>query len=121
STCETRPGTSACARDPGQAPRVAIYASRDKHANYLDPDVCARNCFDACAAGPVDESMALVNAGEAAAPLCRDLSAPGALLIRADAGWDASLLHFDPWSPSTFGDAGHVDNQLETLIAPPGL
>jgi hypothetical protein len=121
STCETRAGTSACARDGSDEPRVAIYSSRDKHANYLDPGVCESNCYDACAAGPVDDSLVLVDAGAADAPLCTDLSAGAGALIVPGAGWSPSLLHFDPWSTGDFGGAGNIRNQLETLIAPAGL
>lgn len=117
STCETRPGTSACAGDGG---RVAIFSSRDKHANYLDIDTCEGNCLDHCGKGPVDESPVLVDVGEADAPLCTDLSSGPTPLTNASA-WDPVLVHFNPWSQDTFADAGHIRDQLENLVAPAGL
>ena len=119
STCQTAPGTSACA--PTGSDRTAVYSSRAKHANYLFPEVCAGNCLDDCAAGPVDPAPLLVDVGEPEAPLVHDLSSDATMMISTAGGWHAPLLHFDPWMAGLFGDAGHVREQLEKLLAPVGL
>jgi hypothetical protein len=116
STCEAAPGTGACA-DPAVG-RVIIYSSRNKHANYFSQDACDINCLDQCAPGLLDTTPRLLDVGSSEAPLSHDLTADG-LIVDGD-GWDPALLHFDPWSAGTFGDAGHVDDQLLKLVAPAG-
>ena len=122
STCVTAPGTSGCGDGGAQ---IRLFASRDKHATYLDRETCARNCFDDCADGPVDPAPFLLDVGQPDAPLATDLTsaltASGAPLVSAAAGWDFSLSHFNPWSGANFGQAGRVGDQLRDMIAPPGL
>ena len=120
STCQTAPGTSACA--PTGEAQTAVYSSRDKHSNYLFPDVCDSNCLDECAAGPSDPALLLIDVGEPRAQMVSDMtSEAGGMMITEARGWETPLLHFDPWSPALFGDGGHVSEQLENVLAPTGL
>ncbi len=119
STCSAVPGSSACATATpgGGPPRVIVYSSREKHGNYLDIATCGGNCFDTCADGPL-VSAALLDLGQPEAPLSNDLTTAG--LVTAAKGWEAPLLHFDPWSTGDFGGAGVMRNQLIDLVAPAG-
>src|SRR5262249_43983063 len=117
STCETGPGMRACA--PEGAARTLVFASANKHANYLDIETCRGNCVDRCAPGPIDLETPLLDVGQPEAPLTTDLTRSG--LLVASMGWSPQLLHFDPWSSGNFGDAGRVRAQLLELTAPPGL
>lgn len=117
SSCETAPGTRLCA--PPRGDHVVIYSSRNKHAHYLDRDVCDRNCFDRCGDDLKPPQPALLDVGQEASPLVTNLTTAG-FVLAAD-GWDPSLLDYDPWSPGVFGGAGHVREQLRDVIAPAGL
>lgn len=117
SSCETAPGTRLCAPPGGD--RVVLYASRNKHAHYLDRDVCDRNCFDHCGEASMPPEPALADVGQEATPLVTDLTSDG-MILAAD-GWDPSLLDYDPWAPGDFGGAGRIREQLRDVLAPAGL
>jgi hypothetical protein len=119
SSCEAAPGTAACA-EPGSTslpPEVVIWASSDKHANYLSTSTCGDNCFDSCSAG---ERLTgpLLNVGEPDHPLVHDLTDQG--FVTAANGWNAQLLHFDPWGSAEFSGGGRTDTPLAEQLAPSG-
>lgn len=90
-----------------------VFASVDKHGNYLSEDVCDGACFftSTCDLATVPPAPVLVNAGEPDAPLTNDLTAAG--LITAANGWtNAELMNYDPWGSADFGDAGNVADDL---------
>ena len=123
SSCTSQPGAAGCAlTPPGESePVVAIFASRDKHAHYLFAGTCERNCADHCAAGKriTPSTTRLINAGEPEHAMVHDLSA-GEGFVTVARGWDARLLHHDPWSTGAFGGAGHIAKQLTTFLAATG-
>jgi hypothetical protein len=112
SSCETAAGTSSCGNGSDE---VTVYASRDKHANYLSTDTCSDNCFDECGTGD-RLTGPLLDAGEPDHPKVTDLTLQG--FVRD--GWDKSLQHFNPWSTVEFAGGGRLDRPLTTLLAPPG-
>lgn len=90
-----------------------VHFSTGKHGAYLSEAACDRSCFftNFCTppASPVEPPM--INVGEPAAPLVRDLTAAG--VITATAGWsEPSLFGFDPWGGLEFGGAGNVTDDL---------
>ncbi len=118
-TCGTCGGLSACERmTPTDSP--TLYSSKDKHAGYVSLSGCGTlTCLDTCAMGR-RTGVPLVNVGEPAAPLVRDLTDAG--FITAANGWtDQTLFHFDPWGAPDFGNAGNVRGDLEdsAFVTPP--
>ena len=92
----------------------AVFYSRGKHGAYLSEAACDNACFltNQCLLAPTPTEPPLLNAGEPAAPLVRDLTTAG--LITAAAGWtEPTLMHYDPWGPDDFGGAGSVRSDLE--------
>jgi hypothetical protein len=118
SSCETAVATNECG-DKGSAPsEVVIYASREKHANYLSTATCGGNCFDSCSAGERIIGP-LLNVGEPGHPLVTDLTTQG--FVQGADGWAKELLHFNPWGSVEFSGGGRIDKPLSDLTAPPGL
>jgi hypothetical protein len=119
STCETGAATGACGSTSGAgaSPEVVIYASANKHANYLSVDTCNGNCLDRCDAGERITGP-LLDVGQPGHPLASDLTSQG--FVQPSSGWAEQLLHFDPWSTSEFGGGGQLAHPLTDLIAPPG-
>jgi hypothetical protein len=113
-TCETAAGTGACAAP--WAGEIVVWASRNKHANYFTVDECTDTCFDTCALGVVDGALPMLDVGTPDVPRTHDIAG----FLSAEAGWHPELLHYDPWGPATFGDAGYVRDQLVSLVAPAG-
>jgi hypothetical protein len=94
-------------------PWPVVYASRDKHGNYLFDADCDGSCFFTNECEPAASSPVpmLVNAGEPQRQLIGDLTAAG--LITAANGWtSAGLFDFDPWGPDDFGSAGNIASDL---------
>jgi hypothetical protein len=117
SSCQTAPAMGACG-EPGSTsspPEVVIYASADKHANYLSPNTCGNNCFDSCDQGARIWGP-LLNVGEPDHPMVTDLTTQGFV---QGSDWAAELQHFNPWGVPEFAGGGHVDNELNQ-VAPPG-
>jgi hypothetical protein len=119
SSCETAAGTGACGETPSAStpPEVIIWASQNKHANYLSTATCENNCLDGCSAGTRIIGP-LLNVGEPDRPLVSDLTTQG--FVQAADGWGPDLLHFDPWGPKEFVGGGSLAKPLTTLLAPPG-
>jgi hypothetical protein len=119
SSCETAAASGACGEPASvtSPPEIVIYASRDKHANYLSRSTCSDNCLDSCSPGERVWGP-LVNVGEPDHPTVRDLTALG--FVQSASGWANQLLHFDPWGTSELGGGGRLDNPLTNLTAPPG-
>jgi hypothetical protein len=118
SSCDTRAGTSACAYDEAGAPDgMVVFSSASKHASYLARSTCSDNCLDSCSPG---ERLTgpLLDVGEPDRPMVNDLTDQG--FVRAADGWDAKLLHFNPWSTAEFAGGGRLDQPLENNLAPPG-
>jgi hypothetical protein len=119
STCAAPAGTGACASSPlGGPPEVVIYLSKDKHSTYLDTQTCDSNCFGSCNVVAFAPRLPMLDVGQPTQPLTTDLTSAG--LIEESDGWPPALLHFDPWTSNTFGAAGHVADQLVSIVAPPG-
>jgi hypothetical protein len=128
SSCTAQMATSACAYSdssaastPGggaaSAPgEMTIFSSTNKHANYLSLSTCSDNCFDRCSMGERITGP-LLNVGEPDHPLVTDLTTQGFV---AGPGWDASLMHINPWGKTEFGGGGRLDVPLESHLAPPG-
>jgi hypothetical protein len=118
SSCDAAAGTSACSEQGQTQPssEIVIYASRDKHANYLSSGTCDDNCLDQCSTGQRIAGP-LLNVGEPDHPLVTDLTTQG--FVQAD-GWDPQLLHFNPWSSADFAGGGRLDQPLTNRLAPPG-
>jgi hypothetical protein len=116
-TCGPCGGQDACttATRNGQAYPV-VFASKDKHGNYVFESGwggCDGACFltNWCTQNSTPLDPPLVNVGEPAHPLVRDLTAAG--FIDAAHGWtEADLMHYDPWGDADFGGAGNVKSQL---------
>ena len=119
SSCETSPGTAACAESPNASspPEVLVWSSQNKHANYLSTTTCSGNCLDGCSAG-ARLTGPLLDVGEPDHPLVRDLTTQG--FVNAADGWAAELLHADPWGTAEFSGGGRLDTPLTNLLAPPG-
>ena len=94
-----------------------IYASAEKHANYLSTSTCADNCLDRCSQGQ-RLTGPLLNVGEPDHPTVRDLTAQG--FVQGADGWARQLLHADPWGTAEFSGGGRLDQPLTNLLAPPG-
>jgi hypothetical protein len=119
SSCDAQAGTSACgfADGDGGVGEMIVYASAAKHASYLSSSTCIDNCFDSCNMGD-RISGPLLNVGEPDHPMVTDLTTQG--FVQAADGWDAKLLHFNPWSALEFAGGGRLDVPLGSNLAPPG-
>ena len=122
-TCGTLPGLTACDLQLRKGlPYPVVYASQNKHGDYVSLDACNSNCFDTCAlVTTAADGIPMQNAGEWGAPLTTNLSMAGGFVTTAN-GWSHSeLLNYDPWSSSTtFGGAGIVEADLtDAALVPP--
>lgn len=119
SSCQTTPATNACGEPASVASpqEVVIYASQNKHANYLSTDTCSGNCLDSCSAGERINGP-LLNVGEPNHPMVTDLTSQG--FVQPADGWDQQLLHFNPWGPTEFAGGGSLAKPLTGDLAPPG-
>jgi hypothetical protein len=119
SSCTTEAATAACGEPAARSspPEIVIYASRNKHAEYLSTDTCADNCFDECSAHGTRIFGPLLNVGEPGHPLVSDLTTQG--FVQAADGWPAELLDFDPWGTAEFAGGGRIDTPLDR-VAPAG-
>lgn len=117
--CGMCPGLRACAtaQTGGQAVPV-VFASRDKHANYVVAAACTLTaCFDRCALAPAPTVPPLVNAGEPGRPLVADLTTQG--FINNTNGWThPELLHLDPWDASRRVGGGATGTIASRLVDP---
>jgi len=124
-TCGKLQGCTPCATAAraGSAYPV-VFASANKHGNYASQTACDFWPCDlgSCTLSGAPDSPDFVNAGEPGYPLVNDLTRDG--FITREKGWtEASLVHFDPWSPARFGNAGDVSDDLTDasfLISPAG-
>jgi hypothetical protein len=113
--CGRCPGQTACdtAMVAGAAWPV-VYASKDKHANYVLLSRCSlfTTCLDTCSLATTPAVLPMVNAGEPGGHLTEDLTTNG--FITSANGWtEPSLLHFNPWDPAKiFGGAGNIAGDL---------
>jgi len=114
SDCGSCPGLSACTTAmKNGAPYPVVFASKDKHGNYMSLRECNGACFftNTCELAPQSSNLPMQNAGEPTAPMTRDLTIEG--FITSALGWtDLSLFHFDPWGNTNFGGAGNVTDDL---------
>jgi hypothetical protein len=119
SSCETGPATGACGQSTAESSpaEVVIYASANKHANYLSRSTCSDNCLDTCSPGERIVGP-LLNVGEPDHPTVTDLTAQG--FVQAPYGWPQELLQFNPWGSAQFSGGGRLDQTLINLTAPPG-
>jgi hypothetical protein len=114
SDCGSCSGLTACttATRNGAAYPV-VFASKDKHGNYMSDSECDNACFftNYCTLAPASAAPPMVNAGEPGAPMTRNLTTSG--FITSANGWtDSSLMNFDPWGNTNFGGAGNVTSDL---------
>jgi hypothetical protein len=119
---------TACGQCPGQAPcDVAmvdgqpvpvVFASRNKHANYVLAGRCTLTaCLDRCALAPTPASVPMVNAGEPGRPRIHDLTSEG--FITEANGWThAALLHLDPWDATRKVGGGATGTVASRLVDP---
>jgi len=116
--CETcgPDGNTCSTAEVGGADWPVVFVSHGKHGNYLKDGIgfgrCDGNCFfaDECDQAELAAEAPMLNAGEPEHPLTRDLTDAG--LVTAEHGFQDELLHFDPWSGESFGDAGVVADDL---------
>ena len=117
STCGQCLGERAC-ETLGDPPRPAVWASRDRHALYVNrAQSCVQTgaCVEVCSDAPTAVTPTIVNVGEPDALLVHDLTDEG--FIRPDAGWQSSsLLHYDPWGGAPFGGAESVALMLTSTL-----
>ncbi len=95
------------------APFPVVFYSRNKHGAYMSEAACDGACFftNQCTATATPAMPMMVNAGEPAMPLTRNLTAAG--LITMANGWsDMRVFDYDPWGPDDFGGAGSVRGDL---------
>ena len=114
SDCGSCSGLSACttATRNGAAYPV-VFASKDKHGNYMSESACNGACFftNYCTQAQTPAEPPMQNAGEPGAPMTQDLTTSG--FITGANGWtDSSLMHFNPWGNTDFGGAGNVTGDL---------
>ena len=123
-SCGTLPNCAPCvtANKSGRAFPV-VFASRDKHGNYVSTATCHRSLCDVgCTLSSTPDGPMFVNAGEPGRPLVRDLTRAG--MITSESGWtEPPLINFDPWGNRNFGRAGNVTDDLlddSFLVSPSG-
>jgi len=115
--CGACPGQQACTTAPvAGEPVPVVFASRNKHANYVVP--CALTaCLDRCALAPTPTVPPLVNAGEPGRPLVADLTTQG--FITNANGWTyPELLHLDPWDAARKVGGGATGTIASRLVDP---
>lgn len=128
--CERKSECTTCSNDSrakcdvasdGGAMWPVLYASKDKHGQYATKSSCGfGTCFDSCTLAAQRSRPPIVNVGEPAKHLVEDLTTNG--FITAANGWtEATLQHFDPWSPTDFGGAGNVAGDLQDATFIPVL
>jgi len=119
SSCATGAAMCGCAENAAASSpsEVVIYASADKHANYLSQSTCNGNCLDHCSRGTRLVGP-LLNVGEPDHPMVTDLTTQG--FVQSAWGWSDALLHFNPWSTAQFSGGGRLDQPLTERTAPAG-
>jgi hypothetical protein len=115
SDCGRCPGQSACATlDDNGVPRLAVWASRDKHGNYVDAHSTCQfdnTCLDDCDDNPMAAHLSIVNVGEPCYPLVSNLTTQG--FITSGNGWThPELMNYDPWGGQPFGGGGVIASDL---------
>jgi len=92
----------------------AIWASRDKHGNYVDRTTTClfdNTCLDVCDDRSAPAQLPVVNVGEPCFPLVNNLTTQG--FITAQNGWThQELFNYDPWSGLDFGGGSVVSSDL---------
>ena len=120
--CGSLPGLTPCDTQSRKGlPYPVVYASQDKHGDYVSISACDSNCFDQCSLSSTTATLPMVNAGEYGAPLTTNLSIGFGFITTAN-GWShPELLNYDPWNASAkFGGAGIVAADLsDAAITPP--
>jgi hypothetical protein len=122
--CGRCPGQEACTTTMvGGVAVPVVFASKDKHANYVLPGRCSwLSCLDRCTLAPTPTVPPMVNAGEPGRHLINDLTAQG-FVTRAN-GWTHTLLfNVGPWDTQRQfggGGTGSVGERLEdaSFVAP---
>jgi hypothetical protein len=114
-TCGACGGLPECARGARAGLEYpVVFHSKNKHGGFTDKARCDRSIvcdFGGCALPSAAPDSPLVNVGEPARPLVRNLTAQG--FITEANGWrDRALFNFDPWKPGKFGGAGDVSQDL---------
>lgn len=115
SDCGRCAGQTACATlVENGTPWPAVWASRDKHGNYVDrSSTCLfdNTCLDDCDDNPTPAALPIVNVGEPCFPLVHDLTTEG--FVTTANGWtNQVLLHYDPWGGQPFGDGSVLSTDL---------
>ena len=118
-TCGSLPGCAPCTTAPRDGKDYpVVFPSIDKHGSYVSESTCDASTIcdvGGCTLNAAPDRpgpSAMVNAGEPARPLVRDLTAGG--FITPENGWaEPTLLDFDPWGDTNFGGAGNVTSDLQ--------
>lgn len=115
SECGRCSGQTACQTLPENGVAwPAVWASRDKHGNYVDRGSTCQfdnTCLDDCDDRPTPAMPPIVNVGEPCAPLVSDLTTQG--FITAANGWtNQQLFDYDPWGGQPFGGGSVVATDL---------
>jgi hypothetical protein len=118
-SCGQCPGQPPCAMATVDGAAVpVVFASRNKHANYVLAERCTlAACLDRCALAPTPARVPMVNVGEPGRPLIDDLTAGG--FVTAENGWThAALLHLDPWDATRKVGGGATGTVANRLVDP---
>jgi hypothetical protein len=126
SDCGRCAGQTACATlVKNGTPWPAVWASRDKHGNYVDRSSTCQfdnTCFDDCDDNPMPAALPIINVGEPCFPLVADLTTDG--FITPENGWtNRSLYNYAPWGGQPFGESSVIasdltDPDFETTACP---
>jgi hypothetical protein len=115
SECGRCSGEGACQTLPKNGvPWPAVWASRDKHGNYVDRSSTCQligTCLDDCDDRATPAALPLVNVGEPCAPLVDNLTTQG--FITTANGWtNQALFNYAPWGGQPFGQADVLASDL---------